>query len=210
MEKEIILSPEALYYLGSLLQANYIDYAYVAAMGDIKQNYALFEKETRAALVSQGILTEDFSGNLEIDPVAQKLLKPVFFGEIETSISVCTTGEHSLVSLCMFHFHDGIITSVTMHDGKLLLRSVDSLSIRKQVETLLPLGYSAQEGIVAEVSPDSIRRIIAAKRMVAGAGAAVKTFVEANGLIYHQLDDQLETIGADTFVNFIYSIVKGV
>lgn len=209
MEKEILLTPEALYYLGSLLQAKYIDYAYVAALGDIKQNYALFEKETRASLVSQGILTEDFSGNLEIDPTALALLKPVFFGEIETAISICTTGERSAVSLCMFHFHDGVITSVITRNGQLILRNVDRLSIRKQVEALVPLGYQAQDGTVAQVNPDSVNRMIAVKCMVAGAGTVVKTFVEADGMLYHQLEDRLESISAEAFITIVYSIVKG-
>ncbi len=89
MEKEIILTPEELYYLGTLLQAKYIDYAYVAAMDDIGQNYKLFEKETGAALVSKGILLEDFSGNTEISEAAAGLLRPIFFGETETSIDIC-------------------------------------------------------------------------------------------------------------------------
>ena len=50
VENEITLSPEELYYLGSVLQAKYIDYAYVAAMDDIGQNYALFESEAKESV----------------------------------------------------------------------------------------------------------------------------------------------------------------
>lgn len=210
MEKEIILSPEALYYLGRLLQAKYIDYVYVAAMGDINQNYALFEKETKASLVSAGILTEDFSGNLELDETARKLLEPIFFGETETSLSVCTNGEIQHVSLCMFHFHDGIITSVTHRDGQLVLAATDTLSIRKQVEKLLPLGYDMQDGTVAQLSEDSITRFISVKRMQVGVGTITKTFVEADNILYHQNGEQLESVSGPAFITYVYQVVKGV
>ena len=73
MQKEVILSPEELYDLGTRLQARYIDYAYVAAMEDIGQNYPLFERETGAALVKRGILEEDFSGTVTISAEVEGL-----------------------------------------------------------------------------------------------------------------------------------------
>ena len=114
MNKEIVLTPEQLFFMGRLLQAKYIDYAYVAAMNDINQNFALFETEAKATLVSAGVLMEDFGGNVEVDPAVLSVLKPIFFGEIETSIDICNIGETNIVSVYKYHFHDGAVTEVFM------------------------------------------------------------------------------------------------
>ena len=62
MNKEIILTPEELYYLGGLMQARSIDYAYVSAIRDTKKSYKLIAQESKAKLVDAGILMEDFGG----------------------------------------------------------------------------------------------------------------------------------------------------
>ena len=65
IDNGLVLTPKELYCLGGILSARYIDYAYIAALDDIGQDYALFEKETRASLVAKGMLEEDFSGLAE-------------------------------------------------------------------------------------------------------------------------------------------------
>ena len=210
MEKELILTPEELYYLGSFLQAKYIDYAYVAAMGDIKRNYPLFEQETKASLVTSGILTEDFGGSLEIDKSILEILRPIFFGEIETSIDVCYLGETNYVSVNKFHFYDGIATMVAGDNGKLVIKSIDQIAIKDFVTALLPETYDCETKIVQDIDKTKITRFIATKNIVVGKNATVKTYIEADGIIYQETENGIESITRNDFISSVYDIVKGV
>lgn len=210
MVKEIILTPEELYYMGSTLQAKYIDYAYVAAMSDIRHNYALFEKETRASLVASGVLMEDFSGNVEIDEGVMALLNPIFFGETETSIDVCNIGESTSVDVYKLHFYDGIVTMVTGDSGKLLIKNVDGIGMKKLCEDLVPEGYDAAGGEVEQINKELITRFIAVKSVVVGQRSVVKTYIEADGVIYRETDGRIEGLTKEAFVSDVYDVIKGV
>lgn len=211
MEREIIISPEELYYLGTRLQAKFIDYAYVAAMDDIGQNYALFEKETGAALVNKGILTEDFSGSIEVDPNVAELLKPIFFGEAETSIDICEFGETNTVTVYKFHFNDGAVTMVTGKEGKLLLKKTDSLEIQELVKALIPASYAFEPKTVTDIPRESITRFFAFKSILVGKTSVVRTYIEAGGSVYREKDTELiETVSREAFLSDAADIVKGV
>lgn len=211
MEREIIFSPEELYYLGTRLQAKYIDYAYVAAMDDIGQNYSLFEKETGAGLVNKGILEEDFGGNIEITPNVSDILKPIFFGEVETSIDICEFGNVNTVAVYKFHFNDGAITMVTGKEGKLLLRRVDQIAIQELVQNLIPETYAFEPKIVKDIPREMITRFFAFKSIKIGKTAVVKTYIEAGGVLYQERDsEQIETVSRETFITDAAEVVKGV
>ncbi len=210
MQKEIIITPEELYYLGRFLQAKYIDYAYVAALNDIGQNFSLFESETKAALVSAGILVEDFGGNVEIDKNISAILKPIFFGEVETSLDICSLGEENTVTVYKFHFHDGIVTMVTGNNGKLLIKPIDQIGIKNIVEGLLTENYNAVSGVRVEISEKTVARFVAAKSISVGKTSAVKTFLETDGVFYQEDDECVKSMSKDMFVNDIFNIIKGV
>ena len=209
MEKELILTPEELYYMGRFLQAKYIDYAYIAAMSDIKHNYSLFEKEAQASLVSAGILIEDFGGNLEIDASALSVLKPIFFGEVETSIGICCVGEPSTVSVNKFHFHDGAVTMVTGDNGKLVIKAVDQMAIHEFVSNILAENYNGKFEVVKEINKEKITRFIAAKSIVVGQTAVVNTYIESDGILYCEKDGKIKSMPRDMFIEEAYGIVKG-
>lgn len=212
MENEIVLAPEELYYLGSILQAKYIDYAYIAAMEDIGPNYTMFENETRDSLVRAGALMEDFSGNLEVDKGLLGVIKPIFFGEVETSIDICKLGEENSVCVYKFHFLDGAITMVTGDSGKLAIRSIDQIYIKDIVCSLIPEEYrcTAPE-VVTEIDKSKVTRFMAAKSVVVGHASAVKTFIETSGIWYKEKDNEtIESVTRDLFISDVYDIVKGV
>lgn len=212
MGKELALSPEELYYLGSTLQAKYIDYAYVAAMDDIGQNYSVFESEAKASLVKSGILMEDFGGNLEIDPTVSALMNPIFFGDVETSVDVCKLGEESTVDVYKFHFLDGTITMVTGQEGKLIVKTVDQLAIKELVSGLVPDNYNCTESkVFSEIDKDKVTRFIATKSIKIGQISVVKTYIEADGIFYREKDEDLiESVTKDMFISDVYDTIKGV
>ena len=92
-ESKVIVSPGELYVVGRILNAKYIDYAYVAAVQDIGASFELFEKETTDKLVSMGILEGDFFGSVTPKAETVGLFTPVFFGNLETTLDICTIKE---------------------------------------------------------------------------------------------------------------------
>lgn len=211
MDRKLTLTPEELYYLGSLLQAKYIDYAYVAAMDGMKGGYALFETETRAALVSSGILMEDFSGEITIDPAAAALLKPVFFGEFEACVDICEYAQVKKVRTYRFHVHDGIITMVTNVQGKLVLSEMDQLSVQDSISGILPETYRCKTAEhVEKLSPESVTRVIAVKNNSVGKSAVVKMYVESSGIVYQEGSNGIESVTREMFITSTLDIVKGV
>lgn len=210
MTKEIILSPEQLYYMGRLMQAQYIDYAYVAAMPGIDGNFALFEAEAKAALVASGVLVEDFGGNVEIDPAVLSVLRPVFFGETETTVELIDVVNNGVVTSYRFHFHDGATTQVTARGGKFVVSAADDAAVRAAVEGIVPAAYTAEPQTVETVDGDKVSRAVSFKRVRVGATPAVLTYIEADGTWYSEQDGVIHSVTRDAFIADAYDVVKGV
>ena len=211
MEKGIVLTPEELYYLGTLLKARYIDYAYVAAMDDIGQNYSLFEKETGAALVRKGILREDFSGKREISEPTATWLRPIFFGETETSMDVCEIGEKNKVSVFKFHFYGGAVTMVCGEEGKLRIAPADPAEIRNRIAEMVPENYSYEAKTFSSLPRETVTRFFAFKSIIVGQTTQVKTFIEASGLLYREKNEkEVESVDRDAFIQEAFEVIKGV
>ena len=54
---ECRLTPVELYFLGVLLNAEYIDYEYIAALPDIQNNYRVIEEQTLVLFSSSTTLS---------------------------------------------------------------------------------------------------------------------------------------------------------
>ena len=66
--KELILSPEEIYYIGKASGGKYLDYDYIAAMQDIGKRGKIKAQEILDGLERKGYAEEDFLGNLEVEP----------------------------------------------------------------------------------------------------------------------------------------------
>ncbi len=211
MNNEILLTPEELYYLGAAVQAKYIDYAYVAAMDDIGQNYALFESDAKNSLVDAGILMEDFSGSVELDSNAEMLIRPIFFGEKETSVDICEVGEERSVTVIKYHFLDDNITMVSGKDGKLRIKHIDTDEIYSFIKKLLPDSYpQITPAVKNDISKETVSRFFAVKSVVIEKQSVVKTYIESDNIIYREKEDgSLESVPKEVFVDEVYNIVKG-
>lgn len=211
MNNEILLTPEELYYLGAAVQAKYIDYAYVAAMDDIGQNYALFESDAKNSLVDAGILMEDFSGSVELDSNAEMLIRPIFFGEKETSVDICEVGEERSVTVIKYHFLDDNITMVSGKDGKLRIKHIYTDEIYSFIKKLLPDSYpQITPAVKNDISKETVSRFFAVKSVVIEKQSVVKTYIESDNIIYREKEDgSLESVPKEVFVDEVYNIVKG-
>ena len=210
MNKEIILTPGELYYLGKLLQAKYIDYSYIAAMEDINKDYSLFEKETQAALVNSGALIEDFSGNIEISSVITDVVNPVFFGEFESSIHDCVLGEEKSFNVIKFHFYDDRITMVTHANGKFVLKNIDLLEIDEIIKNLLPEQCDYENDIPEDLFIDKISRLYVFKNATVTKKANTVRFLQQDGKIFRETIDQgFLSVSKEVFELVAYNIIKG-
>lgn len=214
MKKEIILTPEELYYMGALLQAKYIDYAYVAAMGDIQLRREIYESESREGLAKKGILMEDFSGNLDVEPEAKKLMQPVFFGTLESSADVAALTQEDTPDMKgrRFHFYEGRITATEIREDEIHLEVCDEGKLQQWIQTLLPADYEDRpESLsVRELNQEAISRMIVVKSTRVGERAAVKIYAEAKGRIFcERPGDVAEALTREQFCLEIYRGLKG-
>ena len=210
MNNEIILTPEELYYLGKLFQAKYIDYSYIAAMKDVSENYSIFEKETQSALVSSGVLMEDFSGNIEIDARLTDVLNPVFFGEFESSIHDYIPGDVPKFNIMKFHIYDDAITMVTHSNGRFIFKKTDALEIKDIISKLLPDDYSCEDSTIDNPISENISRLIAFKNVTAEKSAKAMGFIQQEDKFYREIEGQkFSSVSRETYETLAYEIIKG-
>ena len=211
MKKEVYMSPEELYYLSSVLNADYIDYAYLAAMSQYGGSEDYFRNEAKASLAGAGVLTEDFSGTVVVDAEIQELLKPIFKGKTETSLDVCTPGEDAKIVVYKFHFLDGAITMVTESDGKLLIRSIDGSYLDNLIQSFLPSEYTCGESaVVPKVDEKNVTLVLVAKSIKIDDTSVVKAFFECGGAFYCFAEAKdYKVLTKDMFVDDLSSIIKG-
>lgn len=209
MNTEIILSPEELYFFGKLLQAKYMDYAYVAAIKGIGKEGALFDKEIQAKLVSSGALLEDFSGNIEVNSDYSDLLKPVFFGEFEAALNDYVNGDEAKATVIKFHMLDDVITMVSSLNGKFIFKRVDLLEIKEIIENMLPENYSCEDGVEEKLYKDKLARVIVFKNTAVGKAAKGERFFGQDGKLLRISNNVFVTVSRETFENLSYNIIKG-
>lgn len=112
--EECRITPVELYFLGVLLEAEYVDYAYISSIPEIYDNYRVIEQNTLDHLESKNLIEQDFDGTVTVNEQLEDLLKPVFFGLVECRV-ITTWSEGNL------HVGKGFMTFVSQeHDFYLL------------------------------------------------------------------------------------------
>lgn len=119
--KEVILSPEELFFLARKMKAKYLDYEYLSLMGDIQNDIDVKEEKAKESLSSKGFVEEDFEGNIEVENDVVELLNPVFFGTIE-----CLIKKQDNIKL---HVFKDSITQCLKTEAGLSLKRVSSEDI---------------------------------------------------------------------------------
>lgn len=210
-DRQLTLSPRELYCLGDVLNAKYIDYAYIAALDDIGQDFDLFRRETLASLSSKSVLLEDFGGDMEMNADYLPLLEPIFFGTVETSLDVCIIGDTVTVDIYKFHFYRDRITMVKAQDDMLLLKEVALDEVKDVVKALVPEGYAYVSGErVKGIENEKVTRLFAAKNIELSVTSNIRTFIEVDGVISIEKEgEMLESLSAEDFVSAVFDIVKG-
>ena len=212
MGKEIALTPKELYYLGILMQAEFIDYDYVAIMEDIESNYAGFQSECEASLTQKGILIESFTGNAEIDKDADRILNPIFFGRTESSVNDMDVEKNGQVEVTKFHFLQDSVTMVREKNRELVLREVTRDDMRQFIADLLNVGYNQTEKMVrGEIKENEYSRLISFKNTCLDSPSSVNIVAEIAGVFYRKnATGEVESLTKQEFEQFGYEWIKGV
>lgn len=211
MKKEIIVTPEELYYLGKLLRAKYIDYSYVSMMDDIKENYSLFEKEARASLVKKNYLCEDFSGDIEVDVCVENILKIVFNGEKESTLDIVLIEEDKKVFSSKFHFYEGQITQAYILGKHILFRIVDEEDIRKDIDVFTTESEITEENrVIHNIEKNSVSKIYIIKYAGVNTVPDSRLFFEENDIIREETrENEFTAYRKDDFITAAMKFLKG-
>lgn len=164
--KELVLSPEELYFLGTQMKGRHIDYAYIAAMGDIQQYKALYERECREALKAAGVLEEDFWEELTVDGEAAALLSPVFSGDFQSQVQTLEKDGGGLD--VRLHRLEGRYTWAELVGGTITLRAAEERDIEGLAASLAPPSQGAERGIVLKNLNDAGEAIVSVYRAQGG------------------------------------------
>ena len=183
MSSMIKLQPEELFFLGEIMQAEYIDYSYIEAMGDIQARFAVIKKEAIASLGEKGLVKESISGRLRVRPLAEELCGPIFFGPKETVAVVFRNGKRQEAYTKFFHFKEEDITCVTMENGILKIEKTDLKEIEDYANTLFDTAASNPSEI-SKMNFHDVTDIIKIKSGVVRVGAKSKTWCISDGVLF--------------------------
>ena len=64
---ECRLTPVELFFLGVLMDAEYIDYDYITSIPEITDNYRVIEQQTLDRLEDKQLIEQEFDGSVTVD-----------------------------------------------------------------------------------------------------------------------------------------------
>ena len=212
MENTIKLTAQQLFYLATLMDAEFIDYSYVSAMGNVGDSFRLFESRVRNELVDAGILSEDFNGEVEIIENVRKLLEPVCRSFEELTVDIIQTGD--AVDVVSYHFHlkDDCVTMIYGADDFFNLCDVSTATVKEVIQGILPNDYSAVTGTLdKEIEEERITRIVSVKSVVPDGESVVEVFFEYDGkMCKENEDDQVVVLDKEAFIDECMTALQGV
>ena len=199
---KLVLSAKQLYYLGTVVGAKYIDFAYIAAMGEPENSFRIFVSGVKEELGNKNIITENLSGDLDVDQSVVEALRPVFFGNAEVVVEECINSSSPVVNSYRFHLLEDKITCIkNAEDGFVVYSAVDS-EIKAIIDSLVMKITDTGDDISNPAAMQmKVDRILAVKRLKIGKLSVVDTYLELDGTLYQESEDVLLKVSADSFVS---------
>lgn len=187
--KELILSPEEIYYIGKATGGKYLDYDYIAAMQDIGNRGRIREQEILDGLERKGYAQEDFLGNLEIEPACIEILQPIYQGMYESELIVREeTGESVHYK---FHHMKDQITFVECQSKEYRISLQNKEGIEKVLHFLLEKDVQTEDR-EAYIAIDRVERSIILKGTHIGKDTCLYFYAEKGGYFYEIAPQQTE------------------
>jgi hypothetical protein len=205
MENMIKMTAEELYYLGSQMQAKYIDYDYISAMNDIQKNYRLYESDAVNDLMKKGLIEEDFSGNITVSFQMEELLIPIFFGNFEAEIDVCDVRKESR-KIIKLHTEKEKITMVEVNENDLILKNMHKNDVLRYGEEVFQF-MEDQTGDI-EFEEQKVSEIYIMKNTVIGGESDVRIlFRIENSVFMENENEEIQRIEISDLMREIQSIL---
>lgn len=210
MKRELILTAEELFLLGKMLQAKYLDYAYIRLMGDFTKNYQLFEKKNQAELIKKNVLIlKDFKGNVEVAPWAKELIMPIFAGETETTLDIRYI-ENNILLCEKYHYHEETIIKVATEDGKLNICRIELNEIKECIDKILDEEYHTDKHILECMDENTISEIYIVKKLTKGQASVVNAYLKMNNVVYKEKENgKFESLDREEFETEVWDVLKG-
>ncbi len=204
--KELILSPEEIYYIGKVSGGKYLDYDYIAAMQDIGKRGKIKAQEILDGLERKGYAEEDFLGNLEVEPACIEILEPLYQGMYESEL-ILREAQGASVHY-KFHHMEKQITSVECRAQDYRVRAQDKEGIEKMLDFLLEADVQT-EGREAHIALDQAERSIILKGTHIGKDSCLYFYAEKAGSFYEiDSEESEETILGLTEKNVVCEQAK--
>lgn len=169
MSKDFLLRPEELFFLGEIMNAEYIDYSYISLMHDIEKNYPQIRSKCFQDLSRSKLIRKKLNGEISIVPETEKLLQNVFQGRKEAELEIWYQSDEKPHERYRYHFYQGSITEVIVEQDVLRIRAVT----KEDVEELLAekIGvHSASGQPLDSIVPVNIDRVLTARNSEVGVG----------------------------------------
>ena len=210
MTEELKLSMKELYFMGKFMKGKYIDYSYLARMEDIEKNYAVYKQDTKTSLIRKGVLWEDFSGNMETEPIYLRLLHPVFFGETETAVCMARIIDgREYTTSCRWHFEpeQGVLCEET-EEGICICLATKEKTVR-MLRSLFPaVAEPAVHGRLRTLQSIHADQVVSLKAVSVGQESRVYRYLQENGRLYELRDDSsLLPLGKEQFLQKAMRII---
>lgn len=206
MENAIKLTAEELYYLGGQMQAKYIDYDYISAMGDIQKNYRMYESNAVDGLAGKGLIEEDFSGEITVSVSIEELLSPVFFGDFEAEIDICGVQEDSR-KIVKLHTDQDKTTLVEFDENQLVLKKMQGNDVVEYGKDIFGfLKDETDENI--EFDEQKVSEIYILKNTVIGGESDVRIlFRIENSVFMEDENEEIKRINDQDIIQTIQSVL---
>ena len=204
-----MITSQQLFYLAILMDARYLDFSYISAMGIVEDNFAVYESRVLEELVDLGLVSENFNGDIEILNDIKPLFEPLFVGNAELSIDICSTVGDNLVDIYKYHFLGDHITRVHYTDGKYELDTVDISMVGDAVCGLFPEDVISNTTVIKSISSCEINHLISVKSVVVGVSSRVDNLLRTDeGILIERDDNCFEILEKNTYLNELLSFLK--
>lgn len=209
MSNEFVLRPEELFCLGKLMNAEYIDYDYIAALREIGRNYPQVESKCMLNLAREKLVRQRISGDISVIPPLERLLKNVFFGKLETVLDIAVCGKTPQRTTYRIHYHSGSATMVVADEEKLRLSAITEPELKELIRSAVGR-HTAAPRRNAKPDADSITRLISAKCAKVDVGSRKRLLLEQNGALYLEIGDEWMRPITDTeAADMLFAMLKG-
>lgn len=211
MKDEVRLTPGQLFYIGKVIDAKHMDFAYYAAMENPGEDFRLFETKLRDEVINAGIVSEDFRGNIKIDDEVKSLILPVFESDIESTIDVCYKDDVEAPIMYKFHFANDFILKVTVDGDYFVFTQSNETEVCELLSDLIPdMGLDYSEEKLMDFDSSQVKSIMSFKHIKLGLTSEVRTYFVVEGkLAYENSSNEVYAIGPDTFEDQVKTLILG-